>query len=175
MAGRRFKAQESTVKNSLRLAFERMDVGTRYDIKEFGDGKVQIAFVKTDDDGKDREYQFVCDAFTHPSDNLRACERALSYLWRIYEDYMVRTTDVEYKFGTIFAGFQVTEGQKVLAITDGNEPCWDILGLPKDATKDEIRARYKVLAKEHHPDRNGGDGAEFKRIQGAFEEFINLK
>lgn len=171
---RRFKAQDSTIKNALRIAFERMDVGTRYDIKEYGNGLVKIAFVRQDEDGKDREYQFICDAFDHPADNLRACERSITYLWRIYEDYMVRTTDVDYKFGTIFAGFQVTEGQKVLMISDGNKPCWDQLGLPKDATIDEIKKQYRALQKTNHPDK-GGDPDEFKRIESAYQEFMDLK
>ena len=174
MSKRRFSAQEGTVKKALRLAFERMGVEKRYDIKEFGDGTIRIAFVKTDEEGRDREYQFICDEFEHPGDNLRAVEQAITMLWRIYEIYMVRTTDVDYKFGTIFAGFQVTEGQKVLQITDGKQPRWEILGLPKDATPDEIRERWRQLAKENHPDNNG-DKKEFQRLNAAYEEFVNMR
>jgi len=30
-----------------------------------------------------------------------------------------------------------------------------ILGLPPNATRQQIKRRYRVLAKEHHPDRGG--------------------
>ncbi len=34
-----------------------------------------------------------------------------------------------------------------------------VLGLPMDATTSQIKARYKALAKRHHPDHNGSDKA----------------
>ena len=40
-------------------------------------------------------------------------------------------------------------------------------GLPANATKDEITAAYKELARENHPDK-GGDGEMFKRIHNAY-------
>ena len=40
-------------------------------------------------------------------------------------------------------------------------------GLRANATKDEITAAYKKLAKEHHPDK-GGDDDMFKRIHNAY-------
>ena len=40
-------------------------------------------------------------------------------------------------------------------------------GLRANATKDEITAAYKKLAKEHHPDK-GGDDETFKRIHNAY-------
>ena len=40
-------------------------------------------------------------------------------------------------------------------------------GLRANATKDEITAAYKKLAKEHHPDK-GGDDEMFKQIHTAY-------
>ena len=40
-------------------------------------------------------------------------------------------------------------------------------GLRANATKDEITAAYKKLAREHHPDK-GGDDDMFKRIHNAY-------
>ena len=45
---------------------------------------------------------------------------------------------------------------------------YDILGVSKDATFEEIKAKYKSLAQQHHPDK-GGDPEVFKRIKNAYE------
>jgi curved DNA-binding protein len=44
------------------------------------------------------------------------------------------------------------------------------LGVAETATDDEIKSAYRKLAKEHHPDRNGGDDARFKEISAAYEK-----
>jgi curved DNA-binding protein CbpA len=43
-----------------------------------------------------------------------------------------------------------------------------VLGLPPGATRQQIKRRYRALAKQHHPDR-GGDQREMKRIIAAYE------
>jgi molecular chaperone DnaJ len=45
---------------------------------------------------------------------------------------------------------------------------YDTLGVPKNASADEIKKAYRKLAREHHPDQ-GGDEARFKEIQGAYD------
>lgn len=45
---------------------------------------------------------------------------------------------------------------------------YDTLGVPKDASEDDIKRAYRKLAMKHHPDK-GGDPEEFKKIQGAFD------
>ena len=44
----------------------------------------------------------------------------------------------------------------------------NLLGLPPNATRQQIKRRYRALAKKHHPDR-GGDQREMKRIIAAYE------
>ena len=45
---------------------------------------------------------------------------------------------------------------------------YDILGVKKDASEDEIKKAFRRLARKHHPD-TGGDEEKFKEINGAYE------
>ncbi len=45
---------------------------------------------------------------------------------------------------------------------------YEVLGLKKGASKDEIKKAFREAAKKHHPDK-GGDPEEFKKINEAYE------
>jgi len=45
---------------------------------------------------------------------------------------------------------------------------YDVLGLPRDASPDDVKKAYRKLAREHHPDK-GGDAEKFKKVQEAYE------
>jgi molecular chaperone DnaJ len=51
---------------------------------------------------------------------------------------------------------------------------YDVLGVPKNASDDDIKKAYRKLAMKYHPDRNQGDGAKvaeekFKEAKEAYE------
>jgi molecular chaperone DnaJ len=51
---------------------------------------------------------------------------------------------------------------------------YDVLGVPKNASDDDIKKAYRKLAMKHHPDRNQGDDAKkaeekFKEAKEAYE------
>ena len=49
---------------------------------------------------------------------------------------------------------------------------YEILGVPKNATADEIKKAYRTLAFKYHPDRNQGNAAaeeKFKQISVAYD------
>ena len=51
---------------------------------------------------------------------------------------------------------------------------YDILGVHKNSTPEEIKAAYRNLAKIHHPDK-GGSKEEFSRIQMAYDVLSDEK
>jgi hypothetical protein len=49
------------------------------------------------------------------------------------------------------------------------------LSLAPTATNDEIKAAYRRLATEHHPDKDGGDTARMQQINVAYKELRRLR
>lgn len=46
---------------------------------------------------------------------------------------------------------------------------YDILGVSKNASDDEIKKAFRKLAHKHHPDKAGGDEKKFKEINEAYQ------
>jgi molecular chaperone DnaJ len=46
---------------------------------------------------------------------------------------------------------------------------YNILGVSKDASQDEIKRTYRKLAHKYHPDKQGGDEKKFKEVNEAYQ------
>jgi molecular chaperone DnaJ len=59
----------------------------------------------------------------------------------------------------------------------GKRDYYEILGVERSATSEEIERAYRKLARQHHPDRNIGDtdaDAKFKEVTEAHEVLVNV-
>lgn len=50
---------------------------------------------------------------------------------------------------------------------------YDILGIARGASKDDIKKAYRKLAHQYHPDKKGGDETKFKEINEAYQILSN--
>jgi hypothetical protein len=51
----------------------------------------------------------------------------------------------------------------------------EVLGLPLDADRKDLRARYSQFVRKYHPDRNGGDRSYEARLQAVVEAYQLLR
>lgn len=64
------------------------------------------------------------------------------------------------------------EGRKIL---NAQRRALDVLGLEPDAQRADIKSRFKVLVKRHHPDANGGDRGSEDRLREIIQAYNYLK
>jgi DnaJ domain len=76
------------------------------------------------------------------------------------------------KFG---ASSQRQDFKRFFQGTDAVRGHYRTLGLTPRATNDEIKAAYRRLATEHHPDKDGGDTSRMQQINVAYNELRRLR
>jgi len=52
---------------------------------------------------------------------------------------------------------------------------YDILGVPRNASQEDIKAAYRILAHQFHPDRNDGNDKRFKQVNEAYRILSGVK
>jgi hypothetical protein len=82
--------------------------------------------------------------------------------------HILEARRVELRHGTLALVRATFTGFLSLPAPAGKE-WWQILGVPRSASRDEVQSAYKKLAGKHHPDR-GGDVALMADINAAYEQ-----
>jgi hypothetical protein len=67
---------------------------------------------------------------------------------------------------------RAAEGRKIL---NAQRHALDVLGLEADAKRADIKAKFKVLVKRHHPDANGGDRGSEEQLREIIQAYNYLK
>jgi preprotein translocase subunit Sec63 len=64
------------------------------------------------------------------------------------------------------------EARKVM---NAERKALQVMGLGAGATLDDVKAKYKALVKQHHPDANGGDRSTEDRLIEIIKAYNYLK
>ena len=83
-----------------------------------------------------------------------------------------------------FGLFQETAGSRFQAernapegrvVRNAERKALDVLGLEANATSTDIKTKFKVLVKRHHPDANGGDRSSEDQLRDIIQAYNYLK
>jgi hypothetical protein len=105
---------------------------------------------------KKRPMCFACDRWKNIEDNMHAIGKTIDALRGIE------------RWGS---GQMVEQAFTGFAALPAPEQPWQVLGVSSQATQDEVRAAYRRLASDHHPDR-GGDQHQMARINAARDALL---
>lgn len=119
------------------------------DAREPRDPGVAVYFER-----RGRPFVFACDTFTRFLQNLRAVGMTIAALRAIQ------------RYGATEMLEQAFTGFAALPPAGREVPWWEVLGVPPNATPEQIATAHRELAMIHHPDR-GGDPTRMAEINAA--------
>lgn len=111
---------------------------------------------------RNEQYSLACDKYNLVQDNLQALMKTVDAIRGI------ERWGTGGMFKAAFAGFKAIP-EKAQSI-----PWSEILGISRDASKEEIRSAYLKLIKQYHPDQpGGGDVERFNLVNQAYKMGMN--
>ena len=111
------------------------------DARELQDPGIAVYFER-----RGHPYVFACDSYGRVAHNLRAVGLTIEALRAIE------------RHGASQMMEQAFRGFTALPAARAAEPSWwEVLGVTASASTAEIRARYRELARQHHPDMGGAE------------------
>jgi len=109
---------------------------------------------------KNQDMVFACDTYRKVEDNLWAIRKTIEALRGIQRwgasDMMERS----------FTGFTALPAPAATV----KKEWWDVLELRRDASKESIKERYRLLANIYHPDKPNGSTEKMSELNKAYEE-----
>lgn len=129
---------------------------TEYLLKKIEDPGIAIYFKYHEQD-----VVMCCDQYEYPWENMYALAKGIEAIrslnrWGVSE-FIKRA----------FTGFNALP--EPMTASQVNMKWYEVLGVAKDADKDEIKKAYRLLAQVHHPD-SGGSSGQFEKITKAYQE-----
>lgn len=108
---------------------------------------------------KDKPVSLAGDKWIHVEDNIWALAKHIEAL-RGQERWGIGTIEQAFRGYMALPGIGESSGFK----------WWEVLGVPVNATADQVKAAYLRMVKEHHPDKNG-DVEKFHLVRLAWQQF----
>lgn len=94
-----------------------------------------------------------------------AWDKVIDNIWAIAKDIDAQRGRLRWQVITVEQMFPVY----ALPDAERSKPWWEVLGVSQDAAWEEVKAAYRKLAKEFHPDI-GGDRQRWDTVQQAYEQ-----
>ena len=85
--------------------------------------------------------------------------------------HIIEARRVELRHGTLALVRATFQGFLALPAPAGRE-WWDVLMVPKDCTREDVKSAYRRLASERHPDKPGGSHEAMAELNKAQEQAL---
>lgn len=144
----RMRAKDVTISSNVRTT-----LGTKLSESEVRDPGVAVYW--TDKRGEPRV--MACDHWQRLRDNVRAIGLTIAAIRQMERCGATGMMD------------RALDGFKALPEAPD---CWRVLGLARDVDTETVKARFRLLAAQHHPDR-GGDATTFAQLTQAYHEALS--